>query len=78
MSNEPTWLASKKQKGEYCTSHFDCDRVTIRGGRRPSQPCSIFPGVSKSCLKEVHESQRTTQNSTVEVRQQKQQQTLSN
>ena len=74
MPDERTSLANKKEIW-IITFHFDCDWITKRGGKRPSQPPSIFSRVVKSCLKQVHESQRTTQNSTAEVRQQKQQQT---
>ena len=72
MPNERTSLASKKDIC-ICASRFDSDLINVRGRKLPSQSPSILPGVPKSCLKQVHRSQRTTQNST-EMRQQKQQQ----
>ena len=35
-----------------CASHFDCEWVVSRGGRRPSAPPSVSPGIAKSCLKQ--------------------------
>ena len=75
LANERSSFASKKEIW-ICASNFNCDWITIREGKRPSQPSPIFPEVPKFCLKQVHESQRTTQNSTAEVRQQKQRQTF--
>jgi len=43
-----------------CASHFDCEWVVSRGGRRPTDPPSIFPGVAKSCLKQSQPKKRTT------------------
>jgi len=74
MPNERKTLESKKEIW-ICASHFDCEWITIRGGKRPSQPPSIF-AVPKSCLKQVQESKRTTQKSTAEARLQQQQQTI--
>ena len=41
-----------------CVRHFDCEWTTVKGGKRPSHPLSIFLGVSKSCLKQVSSSPR--------------------
>ena len=45
-----------------CERHFDCEWVSAKGGRgkRPSQPPSIFPGVQKSCLKQVTSVSRSS------------------
>ena len=43
----------KLKKIYVCERHFDCEWVSAKGGKRPSQPPSIFPGVQKSCLKQV-------------------------
>ena len=43
-----------------CASHFDCEWVVSRGGRRPSAPPSVFPGIAKSCLKQSQPPKRMT------------------
>lgn len=75
MPNERTSLTSKKEIW-ICASHFDCAWVTVKGGKRPSQPPSVFPGVPKSCLKQVQESKRPTQKSAADIRQLNQQQAI--
>ena len=35
-----------------CSSHFECEWVVSRRGRRPVAPPSVFPGIAKSCLKQ--------------------------
>ena len=35
-----------------CASHFECEWVTAREGRRPAGPSALFLGVSRSCLKQ--------------------------
>ena len=43
-----------------CASHFDCEWVVSRGGKRPVDPPSVFPGVPKSCLKQSKVKKRST------------------
>ena len=43
-----------------CASHFDCEWFVSRGGRRPSAPPSVFPGIAKSCLKRSQPPKRMT------------------
>ena len=56
-----------------CKKHFDpnCEWKTIKGGKRPSVPPSIFDGVPKSCLKNPASTRRST-SSLSEVRMQNQ------
>ena len=49
MPNERSSLLQLKQIYD-CVHHFDCEWVKVKGGKRSSQPPSIFPGVPKSCL----------------------------
>ena len=53
-----------------CRKHFNphCEWVTVRGGRRPNEPPSIFDEIPKSCLKQVKEKQRRTKLSSSEAR----------
>ena len=50
MLNNPQTLIGRKEIW-ICDSHFDCDWVKTRGGKRPAKPPTIFPGVPKSCMK---------------------------
>ncbi|KAI6660149.1 hypothetical protein LOD99_10541 [Oopsacas minuta] len=50
-----------------CYHHFDCEWVTVKGGKRPSQPPSIFPGVPKSCLKQVLRQKYVSEMKTLEL-----------
>lgn len=59
MPNERSSLLQLKQIYA-CAHHFDCEWISVKGGKRPSQPPSIFPGVSKSCLKQVSSAPRNT------------------
>ena len=59
MPNERSSL-SQLSEVHVCESHFTCDWVTARGGKRPSAPPSIYPGVPKSCLKQVSSQPRKT------------------
>lgn len=59
MPNERSSLLQLKQIYA-CAHHFDCEWITVKGGKRPSHPPSIFPGVSKSCLKQVSSAPRIT------------------
>ena len=52
MPNERSSL-SQLSEIHVCKSRFTCDWVTAHGRKRPSAPPSIFPGVPKSCLKQV-------------------------
>ena len=59
MPNERSSLLQLKQIYA-CVRHFDCEWITVKGGKRPSHSPSIFPGVSKSCLKQVSSAPRIT------------------
>jgi hypothetical protein len=59
MPNDGSSLTGRRDLYE-CASHFDCEWVVSRGGRRPTDPPSIFPGVAKSCLKQSQPKKRTT------------------
>lgn len=59
MPNEHSSLLHLKQIYA-CVHHFDCEGIIVKEGNRPSQPPSISPGVSKSCLKQVSSAPRTT------------------
>ncbi|KAI6648188.1 hypothetical protein LOD99_11997 [Oopsacas minuta] len=43
-----------------CERHFNCEWVSVKGGKRPKEPPSIFPGVPKSVLKQVTSAPRPT------------------
>ena len=43
-----------------CETHFNCEWVSVKGGMRPKEPPSIFPGVPKSVLKQVTSAPRPT------------------
>ena len=51
-----------------CESHFDCEWISVRGGKRPKEPPSIFKGVPKSALRQVSSAPRSTACSTTEAR----------
>lgn len=59
MPNERSSLLQLKEIYA-CDHHFNCEWISTRGGKRPSQPPSIFPGVSNSCLKQISSLPRTT------------------
>ena len=59
MPNERSSLLKLKQIYA-CANHFDCDWKKVKGGKRPSGPPSIFPGVTRSCLKQVSSVPRNT------------------
>ena len=59
MPNESSSLLQLKQIYD-CIRHFDSEWITVKGRKRPSHPPSIFPGISKSCLKQVSSAPRTT------------------
>lgn len=62
MPNDRSSLLQLKQIYA-CVHHFDCDWVTVKCGKRPSQPPSIFPGVPQSCLKQVSSTPSNTSSS---------------
>ena len=43
-----------------CATHFNCEWKTVRGGKRPTAPPCIFPGVPQSCLKQAPSHARQT------------------
>ena len=51
-----------------CASHFSCEWVTTRGGKRPIGPPTVFTGVPQSCLKQAKVSHRPTEKSSAETR----------
>ena len=61
MPNEKKSLMSKKVD-HVCASHFDCDWITVFGGKRPSNPPSVFKNVPSSCLNQVNSAPRSTKN----------------
>ena len=58
MPNARTNLMAKS-KIYICATHFEGEWKSIKGGTRPVNP-PIFPGVSKSCLKQVLSKPRIT------------------
>jgi hypothetical protein len=46
-----------------CEQHFDCDWITTRGGKRPTQPPSIFPNIPQSCMKQQQPQCRSSSTS---------------
>ena len=58
MPNDPETLKYRKGDIWICASHFDCDYLKIRGGKRPSLPPSIFPNIPKSCFKQTQTTPR--------------------
>ena len=54
-----------------CGSHFDCEYKTIRGGKRPLDPPSVFPHIPKSHFKQVVPKRRSTELATAQQRQQR-------
>ena len=43
-----------------CETHFNCEWVSVKGGKRPKEPPSRFPGIPKSFLKQVTSAPRPT------------------
>ena len=50
MPNDPHTLVNRTDIW-ICASHFDCRWKVVRGGKRPTEPPSIFPGIPGSCFK---------------------------
>lgn len=72
MPNERRSL-DKLKHINVCVHHFDCEWVTVQGGgKRPTLPPSIFPGVPKSCVKQTSTTPRTTKSATADARSEKQ------
>ena len=67
MPNEPNRLRSLKQI-YICESHFDCDWTTCKGGKRPTQPPSVFKDIPKTCLKQSKLKPRPTSSCTADAR----------
>ena len=52
MPNNRKFL-EKQEEIHICHHQFDSDLITVQGGgKRPTQPPTIFPGIPKSCLKQ--------------------------
>lgn len=67
MPNEKESLRRLKEI-YICETHFNCEWVSVKGGKRPKQPPSIFPGIPKSALKQVTSAPRPTSSSTSQSR----------
>ena len=55
------------QKQIWDVTHFKGEWVKTRGGKQPLNPPSIFPGVQKSCLKQLQSKERSTKVSSAET-----------
>lgn len=64
MPNERSSLVNLKNIYA-CAKHFEGEWVTVRGGKRPSQPPSKFTGlgIPQSCLKQIKSPTRSTTSS---------------
>ena len=58
MPNDPETLKDRTGDIYICAAHFDCEYVNIKGGKRPSKPPSIFPGIPKSCFRQTQSTSR--------------------
>ena len=58
---------SKLKEVWICAKYFDCEWVTIKGGKRLNGPPTIFD-VPKSCIKQTLSSPRATKTATAEAR----------
>ena len=72
LPNDP---ASLPKQIWACATHFEGEWVKTRGGKRPLNPPSIFPGVPKSCLKQIQSKERCTKASSAETRRESQEAT---
>ena len=59
LPNDSRTLVGRKEIW-ICVTHFEGEWVTMRGEKRPLNPPSSFPGVTKSCLKQVQYKERQT------------------
>ena len=73
MPNNREQLLKKKEIWVYHT-HFEGPWKTVQGGKRPVNAPSIFPGVPKSCVKQVQSKRRSTSCTNADARQKEQQQ----
>ena len=55
MPNEKESLRRLKEI-YICETHFNCEWVSVKGGKRLKEPPSRFPGITKSVLKQVTSS----------------------
>ena len=63
MPNEKESLRRLKEI-HICETHFNCEWVSVKGGKQPKEPPSVFPGIPKSALKQVTSAPRPTSFST--------------
>ena len=66
MPNRPESLRDRS-KLWICASHFDCDWITVKGGKRPAGPPTVFKDIPKSCLKQGISSPRSTKTVTADA-----------
>ena len=64
---------TKKDQIWICRSHFEGEWKSVRGGKRPVNPPSVFHGIPKSCFKQEVSKPRTTKVTSSEQRQKKEQ-----
>ena len=71
MPNDPETL--KDRKDIYiCAAHFEGKWISVKGGKYPANPPSIFPGIPKSCFIQSHSSPRQAITSEVRAKRVKQ------
>ena len=75
MPNEPHTLTNRKDI-RICAKHFDCPWKNVKGGKYPTSPPSVFPGVPKSCFRQTLTTPRKTQSATSDARDKLQQERL--
>ena len=57
MPNNPGTLKDRKEI-YICATHFEGKWINVKGGTYPANPPSVFPGISKSCLRQCHSTPR--------------------
>ena len=75
MPNKPHTLTNRKDI-RICAKHFDCPWKSVSGGKYPTSPPSVFPGVPKSCFRQTLTTPRKTQSATSDARDKLQQERL--
>ena len=75
MPNNPGSLKNRREIF-VCTSHFQCEWVTVKGGKRLVGPPTYFKGIPKSCKNQSLTYPRPTKKATSEVRDQLQKEYL--
>ena len=75
MQNNPGSLKDRREIF-VCASHFECEWVTVKGGKRPLDLQTYFKGIAKSCKKQSLTYPRLTKKATSEVRNQLQEEYL--